>query len=246
MLSFGLLRRTILAALIGLMGGDLAVLGQQADDGAATQTVAQTDGAASEAPAASTVGDAKQNKRTAKALKKVAAKSRDKKVKPPKLTPLHIVDGTLTVDGWTGKAEMNYDIADLKYLYVWAPGVGTVVVSNGAFPHSEMQANAFSGNTLTLNVSGHTIQIASDKQMLGKKPEPAFVHVDTDYQLMSTFPAMGYGNTPLAPYAWPGAKNVQVAKSGVVAPPPLPVELRPAASSSAALVAPERPAAPTQ
>jgi hypothetical protein len=254
MVSFGLLRKTILAVLIGLMGGGAAVLAQPAGAGDETQAVVPAEDAASAAPAqeaapdavtaAPAVGEAKPSKATAKAAKKLAAKANLKKVKQPKLMPLHIVEGTLTVDGWTGKAEMNYDIADLKYLYIWVPGVGTVVVSNGPFPQGEMQAKAFSGNMLTLNVSGHTIQIASDKQMLGKKPEPAFVHVDADYQLASTFPAMGYGNTPLAPYAWPGAKNVRTAKAGVVAPPPLPVELRPVGSASASLVAPARPASP--
>jgi hypothetical protein len=60
-----------------------------------------------------------------------------------------------------------------------------------------------------------------------KKPVSAFVYVDTAYRFPSAFPVMGYGATPLAPYAWPGATAVQVAKAGVVVPPPLPKELRP-------------------
>ncbi|MEO6924296.1 MAG: hypothetical protein ABI142_10755, partial [Bryocella sp.] len=39
------------------------------------------------------------------------------KVKPPKLVPVHVTRGTFTVDGITGKAALNYDIPDLKYLY---------------------------------------------------------------------------------------------------------------------------------
>jgi hypothetical protein len=38
---------------------------------------------------------------------------------------------------------------------------------------------------------------------------------------------MGYGNSDHQPYAWPGAKHVELAKAGVVAPPPLPKDLRP-------------------
>lgn len=164
---------------------------------------------------------------TAKAVKKLADKFKGKKGKQPKQTPLDIVQGTLTVDGWTGKARMNYDIANLKYLFVWAPGVGTVVISNGWFAQSDIQLNAFTGNTLTVAVKGHTIQIASDKRMLGKKPVSAFVYLDKNYQFPSAFPVMGYGDTPLPPYAWPGATSLQIAKAGVVVPPPLPVDLRP-------------------
>jgi hypothetical protein len=41
-----------------------------------------------------------------------------KKVKPPRMTPVSITAGTLTVDGWTGEARLNYDIADFKFLYI--------------------------------------------------------------------------------------------------------------------------------
>ncbi|MGD0798324.1 MAG: hypothetical protein ABR910_11430 [Acidobacteriaceae bacterium] len=332
----GLVRKTILAVLIGLMGGGVAVFAQETNAGGAAPALAETatpvtataqgaavaavpqeeavpaDTAVPEAASASVTGDAKsdvksgaaadaatapiaiptatseaQRKKeaadaaqtpmdaaTAKAVKKLADKFKGKKGKQPKLTPLDIVQGTLTVDGWTGKARMNYDIADLKYLYIWAPGVGTVVVSNGWFAQSDIQMNAFNGNTLTLNIKGHTIQIASDKRMLnGKKPVPAFAYLDTGYKFPSAFPVMGYGANPLPPYAWPGATNAQVAKAGAVVPPPLPKDLRPvlappgcpppgskqalnmtpcalpvipsASSSSTAAVAPTQPAAPT-
>jgi hypothetical protein len=272
---FGLVRRTILAVLIGLMGGGVAVLAQQASavEGAknvppaasagAAASVAPADASAQEAAPAASVsaaGDTKtdaadsaiviptatsdeqrakeaedaantqMDAASAKAVKKLADKFKGKKGKQPKQTPLDIVEGTLTVDGWTGKARMNYDIADLKFLYVWAPGVGTVVVSNGWFPQSDIQLNAFNGNSLTLTLKGHTIQIASDKRMLGKKPESAFVYVDTAYKFPSAFPVMGYGAAPLAPYAWPGATAVQIAK-GAVVPPPLPKDLRPVLAS---------------
>ncbi len=52
------------------------------------------------------------------------------KVKPPKMTPVTISRGTFTVDGMIGKAELNYTIADFKYMYLYAPGIGTLVVSN--------------------------------------------------------------------------------------------------------------------
>jgi hypothetical protein len=160
---------------------------------------------------------------------KAAAKGKKvKKEKPPKLTPVSIVQGTLTVDGWTGKARLNYDIADLKYIYMYAPGVGTVVVSDVKFPLGKEVQNAFNGNTLTIDANGHTVQLFSEKKLLkSKKPVSAWVYVDTGYQLPSAYPVMGYGITIQAPYAWPGAKNVKVAKSGTIVPPPLPKDLRP-------------------
>ncbi len=44
------------------------------------------------------------------------------KEKAPKMTPVVISRGTFTVDGMIGKAELNYNIADLKYIYLYAPG----------------------------------------------------------------------------------------------------------------------------
>ena len=177
-----------------------------------------------------TVVEEQMDKATAKKVKKLHDKFKGKE-KLPKQTPMDIVQGTLTVDGWTGKARMNYDIADLKYLYVWAPGVGTVVISNGWFEAGEIQLHAFDGNTLTVDANGHKIQVTSEKRMLSKKQTSAFVYVDKNYFVSSNFPVMGYGATDHQPYAWPGAKNVQLAKTATpptVIPPPLPKDLRPA------------------
>jgi hypothetical protein len=249
--KFAPVRKTILAVLIGLMGGGVAVLAQtpaataSGAPVAAPQQAAAVPPAAEAAPAAPAqqaaepAQTAAPDASAAPAATPVAAsakpvvsakgkKVKAKKEKAPKLTPVSIVQGTLTVDGWTGKARMNYDIADLKYIYMWAPEVGTVVVSNVKFPLGKEEQGAFSGNTLTVDANGHTLQLFSQKKLLKeKKPVSAWVYVDTGYKFPSTFPAMGYGNTIQAPYAWPGAKEVQVAKGGVVAPPPLPKELRP-------------------
>src|ERR1700723_452370 len=56
------------------------------------------------------------------------------KEKLPKTTSVSITRGTLTVDGMTGKAALNYEIKDLKYIYFFVPGIGTTVVSNSPFP----------------------------------------------------------------------------------------------------------------
>jgi hypothetical protein len=151
-----------------------------------------------------------------------------KKEKPPKMRPVSIVRGTYTVDGVIGKAALNYDIADLKYIYLYAPGVGIAVVGIDPFPGAKEQAKAFDGATLTVGVDGHELQLASDKPLLGKKPKPesAYVLVDRSFELPARFPVMGYGEIRRPPYAWPGAKaNTKFA--GPVQPPPIPVDLRP-------------------
>ena len=44
-----------------------------------------------------------------------------KKEKPPKTVAVTITRGTLTVDGMIGKAALNYDIKDFRYVYLYAP-----------------------------------------------------------------------------------------------------------------------------
>jgi hypothetical protein len=149
-----------------------------------------------------------------------------KKVKPPKMTPLSIAAGTLTVDGWTGKARLNYDIADLKFLYLYVPGVGTTLVSQNQFPGAKEQAGAFNDKSLKITVEGHPIEVSSDKRMLGKKPQSAWVAVDRGFLLPAKFPVFGYGTTTKAPYAWPGSKEMVAAK-GAVEAPPLPPDVTP-------------------
>jgi hypothetical protein len=151
--------------------------------------------------------------------KKIVAK----KVKPPKMTPVSIAEGTLTVDGWTGKARLNYDIADLKFLYIYAPGIGTTIVSKDPFPGAKEQAQAFKDKTLSITVEGHPIQLSSEKSMLGKKPVSAWVAVDRGFLLPAKFPTFGYGATTKPPYAWPGAKEDRASKEA----PPLPSDLEP-------------------
>ena len=147
------------------------------------------------------------------------------KVKPPKMLPVSISRGTLTVDGMTAKAALNYDIADLKYLYLFAPGVGVVVVSPEPFPGAIAQARAFNGKTLVVNVREHTLELGSDTRLLGKDPKPAYVLLDREFMLPSRSPVMGYGTTRKAPYVWPGAKP-NAALAGVAAPP-VPVSMLP-------------------
>ena len=149
-----------------------------------------------------------------------------KKEKHEKAVSVAIERGTLTVDGMTGKAGLNYDIKDLRYIYLYAPWIGITIVSQTKFAGSIEQKNAFKDNNLTVTVEDHTLQLSSDKRLLSKKPESAFVAVDRDFKLPSSFPVMGYGETLKPPYAWPGSRE-NVALKGAVAPPPLPPSIRP-------------------
>jgi hypothetical protein len=149
------------------------------------------------------------------------------KEKEPKKIPVSVARGTLTVDGMTGKAALNYDIADLKFIYLYAPGIGVAIVSNEPFQGAVEQKNAFNQRTLTITVGEHTLQLASDKPLLGKKSESAYVMMDRQFTLPSRFPVMGYGTVRKAPYQWPGAKPYTKLADAEDAPPP-PADLLPA------------------
>ncbi len=149
------------------------------------------------------------------------------KEKPPKTVSVSISRGILTVDGLTAKAALNYEIKDLKYVYVYVPGIGTIVVSNDPFPAAVEQKRAFDDKTLTISIGEHTVQLTSENRLLGKTPESAYVLVDKSFSIPTKFPVMGYGPIRVAPYAWPGSRGNDELKS-VAEAPPLPADLRPA------------------
>jgi hypothetical protein len=118
--------------------------------------------------------------------------------------------GVLTVDGWTGKADLNYQIPDFKFAYIWVPGVGTAVISHEFFKGSKLQVDAFNGNMLTVKIDEHTVQLTSERPLLPSKnkkvkTDSAYVALDTTYADPSLFPVFGYGDTSVAPFKWPGS-----------------------------------------
>jgi hypothetical protein len=149
-----------------------------------------------------------------------------KNVKQPKMISVSVQRGILTVDGMAGKAGLNYEIKDLKFIYLYAPWIGITIVSHAPFPGSIEEQNAFDDKTLTVTVDSHKLQLYSDRRLLGKKPEAAYVAVDRSFRLPAQFPVIGYGETLRPPYAWPGSRE-NAALKGPIAPPPLPVSLRP-------------------
>jgi hypothetical protein len=130
-----------------------------------------------------------------------------KKEKQPRMTPVSIRSGTLTVDGWTNKARINFNIPDLKYIYVYVPGIGTTIVSPGPFPGATEQAGAFKDNILRVTVEGHLIELTSERELLGSRSQNAWVAVDREFVLPTKYPTIGYGMTMQAPYVWPGSKQ---------------------------------------
>lgn len=149
------------------------------------------------------------------------------KEKEAKAVAVTIVHGTFTVDGLTGKAALNYDIKDFRYVYFYVPWIGTTIVSNSPFPGSKEQKDAFSDKTLTVNVGEHTMQLYSEQRLLDKKPQPAFVLVDRDYRLPTRYPVVGYGPSARAPYAWPGSKDDKADAGVSASTPAIPAAMRP-------------------
>ncbi len=137
---------------------------------------------------------------------------------------MKIENGTLTVDGWTGKAHLNYDIHEVRFLYISVPGVGTIVASMQQFPNSVQQKDALQGKTLTLKApDDHTVQLSSDETLVDKKEHPFFVLLDRGYVQPGRFPSMGYGTIALAPYNWPGVRPMSANEQKLSASaPPLP------------------------
>jgi hypothetical protein len=151
------------------------------------------------------------------------------KEKPPKLVPVNIVHGELTVDGLIAKAGLNFQITDFHYMYIWVPGLGTTVVSNHFFPGSKLEENALSDKLITVTIDNHQLQVASEQPLLpGKnrkqvKPMNLFVGLDTAYAKGGQYPELGYGDIAKAPYSWPGV--LADSKPNTKAPP-LPENLR--------------------
>lgn len=160
---------------------------------------------------------------------KVCQKKRKEILKGKKKLGMKIENGTLTVDGWTGKARLNYDISEVKFLYIYAPGIGTTIVSNQNFPGAKEEKNAIKGKTMTVTTAdGHSLQLASDEPLMGndKKTLSMWVATDAEYNPGSKYPTFGYGSTAKAPYNWPGTRPLNEKEQKMFAKaPPLPKEM---------------------
>ncbi|MFC6646921.1 hypothetical protein ACFQBQ_15310 [Granulicella cerasi] len=158
---------------------------------------------------------------------------RGRRIRPPKeetarRTGLKIESGALMVDGIVGKVRLNYEIAELHYLYVYVPDTGVIIIGTGPFAGATRQLGAFRGESLSVHTEEHTIKLSSDRPLIGNKPLPAYVAVDRGFILPhAPFPVLGYGSTRLAPYVWPGSKAEAQQQGVSAAAPEIKKELKP-------------------
>jgi len=146
---------------------------------------------------------------------------------PNKLISAKVHDGTLTIDGMIAKMELNYDIDHASYMYFFVPGVGTAVVSLSPMPDSVKVKNAFDGSTLAFTAAGHSFELTSQEELLGKND--AYVRFDASTIALARTPRMGFGKTLQSPYAWPLSTGPEVDKHAhLVIPPALPSSMMPA------------------
>jgi hypothetical protein len=155
------------------------------------------------------------------------------KQKIVKTEKVNVARGTYTVDGMIAKAELNYNITDFKFIYMYAPAIGTVIVSNRPFPGATIQKGAFRSNpsprmstltvTVTVGEEEHTLELASENPIIARPghPEPAYVQLDRQFTLPSRYPVVGYGKVDSEPYQWPGGKpNSHLSAKIVIDPLP--------------------------
>jgi hypothetical protein len=158
---------------------------------------------------------------------------RGREIHPPKPLPVPknasvlIEHGTLAMDGIVGKLQLNYDIPELQYLYLYVPEIGVAVVSDRPFLGAQVQRNAFKGDTVSVYVDKHLLQVSSDKALLSGRPKAAYVSVNRSYTLPSTFPVFGFGSIRVAPYAWPASKVDSLADKVAKQAPPILKQMKP-------------------
>ena len=155
-------------------------------------------------------------------------------VQPVRPFSLDVRNGVLTVDGFVGKAGLNYEVHE-DFIYFTVPGVGTAIVAQSKFINAAPQKNAFHGNVLTIQVNGHTVELTSANALASNKGAEAWVAIDPLYGATRRFPEMGFGDSLQRPYVWPGSK-ASAAKDGDTSAsavaPALPSSLRPKMESA--------------
>lgn len=161
---------------------------------------------ASSGIAANSTKDAKVHK------EKVTAKS----AKP---FDTEIREGVLTVDGMTAKVQLNYDVKNQNFLYIFMPGDGVAVISLSPLPNSLADPGGIDGNTLTFNADGHAFALTSTTPLVDKGRHDVWISMDRTSPNLARAPMMGYGMTQRGPYHWPGALPEPAHTASQYAPP---------------------------
>lgn len=134
-------------------------------------------------------------------------------------------DGIYSVDGMVGKVQLNYDVKAANYLYLFVPGVGTALVSLAPSHDSISVPAAYHDSELTFRVAGHTLNLTGVESLVndkGKTPTALYVQLDRESWKLNRTPMIGFGNTAMAPYQWPGALPEQLSAQPDEAAAPAP------------------------
>lgn len=150
------------------------------------------------------------------------------KEEAPKVVRVTMEHGAFTVDGIVGKVQLNYDIGEMHFLYLYVPDTGVTIVSPNPFPGATRQRGAFRGNMLIVKTEEHALAVSSTEPFFGKRPVDAYVMVDRGFLMPGAkFPVFGYGSTARAPYVWPGSKSEEKLAGVSDDAPPVPQSLKP-------------------
>jgi hypothetical protein len=184
------------------------------------------------------------SKATAEAAKRRAKEERERPVPFDKQFSAKVTSGMLVIDGLVAKVQLNYDIHRAGYMYFFVPGEGIVVVSRVKMPDAIEVKDAIQGSTVAFNIGGHSLELTSNASLEGGLLEAhdVYVWLDKETILLSRTPEFGYGNTRLAPYAWPLSKAERKDNSvHFVVPPPMPANLLPKTKAMLVAVSEAKP-----
>lgn len=145
-------------------------------------------------------------------------------------------DGVYTVDGMIAKVKLNYDVNGVSFLYLFAPGLGTAVVSAAPEPDAVVTEATLRESELSFTVGEHRfdltgVALASNK---GVAPAHLYVRLDRGAWRLGRQPMMGFGNVAAIPYQWPGALPSAAGESAEEEKevlPPVPAVLLPSTSA---------------
>ena len=156
-----------------------------------------------------------------------------------------VTGGILTVDGLVAKVELNYDIHHSGYIYFFAPGVGTAVVSRVEMPGSTKIQDAIHGSSIAFTLEGHSFALENDdvltasaqaienpaikgRKQKAKETHDVYVVLDANARALYRTPQVGFGNTRVAPYVFPLSESQpKDTYAHMVQPPPMPVSVLP-------------------
>ena len=117
--------------------------------------------------------------------------------------PLVVHRGVLTVDGLAVRTGVELHIANLRYLYIGLPGVGTAIIADRPFAGAQEERGAFHGDALTVDAGGSRLQLTAAHRLHGS--HAAYVHFDRVAGPRNGRAEVSYGEAAMVPAVWTGA-----------------------------------------